>query len=99
MMKLDRCVRCRGTSFKSTKMLLTRSVDGREFAAHVPARQCKTCGEEYFVAADGVRFELAVARRLAELGASSAAAFRFMRRTVGLQAGELAQLLGVVRET
>jgi putative transcriptional regulator len=97
--KLQRCVRCGGTSFKAAKKRLARNLDGRDFETEIPALQCKTCGEQYFAATDGVRFELAVARRLAELGAASAEAFRFMRKTIGMQAGELAMLLGVARET
>lgn len=98
-MKLQKCVNCAGTAFRDAKRRLARTVDGREFEAEVPARQCKACGAMYIDAGDGERFELAVAGRLAEMGAASAEAFRFMRKAIGMQAGELAALFGIARET
>lgn len=93
------CVGCKGKSFKNVKKRLERQVDSRTFFVNVPAWQCKACDEVYHDGVWGSKFELAVAGQLANFGTVSADAFRYMRRALGMQSGELATLLGVARET
>ena len=46
-----------------------------------------------------MRFEAAIATELARRGAASGEAFKYMRRHLGLRAGELAQFLSLAPET
>jgi len=95
---MKRCGRC-------DQLLVTRKVDvSREVAGHVfvaglPARVCRSCGETSYEASVLQRFDLHVASHLAEAGVGSGAAFRFMRKALGLRAVDLAELLDVSPET
>jgi putative zinc finger/helix-turn-helix YgiT family protein len=82
-----------------TKVAERRKVAGHTFTAELAAEQCKVCGETYVDAADIEAFELAIARALAQSGASNGEAFRFMRKALGFTAVELGDLLGVAAET
>jgi len=75
-----------------------RSVAGHTFVADMPANICG-CGESVIDYAPLHRFNLAIAGKLAELGASSGEAFKFMRKAIGMKAADLAALLHVVPET
>jgi DNA-binding transcriptional regulator YiaG len=78
------------------KEKITRRVAGVVFAAELPVR---LSGEgPVFHARDLRRFELSVARRLAELGVITGEAFRFMRKSMGLTVAQVAALLDVALE-
>ncbi|MSP17533.1 MAG: helix-turn-helix domain-containing protein [Myxococcales bacterium] len=81
------------------KVERVREVTGRLFSTVLPARRCANCGEEYFTLADLARFDLAVARSLADAGVFDAPAVLFMRKALGLPAKDLAALLDVRAET
>jgi DNA-binding transcriptional regulator YiaG len=76
-----------------------RAVAGHTFVADLPAYVCKSCGESVIDYATLHRFNLAIAGRIAELGASSGEAFKFMRKAIGMKAVDLATLLNVAPET
>jgi DNA-binding transcriptional regulator YiaG len=72
-------------------------VAGHTFVAELPTRMLEGQLVVDFKVLEA--FELAVARKLADSGESAGEAFRFMRKAIGLPATELAELLGVARET
>jgi DNA-binding transcriptional regulator YiaG len=74
-------------------------VDGRKFKAELAARACGKCGEAIVALDELDRFTLAVAVALAQSGAHSGDAIRFMRKAIGLSATALAELLDVSMET
>lgn len=96
---MKRCVQCKGQTFEQTEHKLEQTVGDQTFAATIPAQRCTACGETYFSASDGIRFEQAVAAKLAQSGAATGDAFRCLRRTLRLRAIDLAPLLGVAAET
>ncbi len=65
----------------------------------VPAVTCPKCGEVYVEGAALERFELEAADAVTRAGVVSGATFRFLRHALGLQAKELAPLLGATPET
>src|SRR5262249_42535841 len=65
----------------------------------VPAVRCGKCEEVYLDGPSLGRFDLEVAGRLAGLGSSEPAAFRFMRKAIGMPAEELARWLNVTPMT
>ncbi|MBI5480119.1 MAG: type II toxin-antitoxin system MqsA family antitoxin [Deltaproteobacteria bacterium] len=69
------------------------------FVAAVPARVCDACGEGLVSYARAKELELGVAAQLAAIGDASAAAFKYMRKTLAMRATDLAELLGVTPET
>ena len=97
---MKRCTHCDSAALLAeTTAENTREVAGHLFVAFLPAKRCNACGKVYFDAAILERFELYVAAALAEAGVKSGAAFRFMRKAIGMRAAELAQLLDVSAET
>lgn len=95
---MTRCARCQG-SLARTEADATREVLGHLFVASVPARQCKTCSAVSYEGAVLERFDLHIAASIARSGVSSGAAFRFLRKALGLRAGDIASLLDVSVET
>ena len=94
-----KCVNCRGVKFEAVERKVTRTVGDQVFSATVPAERCRACGEGYVRAADGIRFEAAIAIELARRGTTGGEAFRYMRRHLQLSGGDLARLLSVAPET
>jgi putative zinc finger/helix-turn-helix YgiT family protein len=76
-----------------------RTVGGHVFVGEVTASSCPKCGEVYYDGQALERLEVAVARELAERGLVSGAAFKFMRKALGMRAADLAELLDVAAET
>lgn len=95
---MKQCAKCQGT-LSATEVPEEVTVAGATFAGKVAARRCDACGELYVAAEDALRFDLRVARELGSRGAATGEAFRFMRKTLGLRAVDLAELLGVAAET
>ena len=95
---MKRCTRCDGV-LVARKVDVSRDVADHVFVASLPARLCRSCGETSYEAAVLQRFDLHVANRLAEAGVGGGAAFRFMRKALGLRAVDLAELLDVSAET
>lgn len=95
---MKRCAECKGPVV-TRNVDVTREVAGHVFFAVLPARHCRACDDGAFD--DGVleRFELHVATKLADAGLQSGAAFRFMRKALGLRAVDLGELLDVSPET
>lgn len=95
---MRKCVECGSERFKAGEVEHEAVVDGRTYRAKVPAELCVKCGEDYTTAADLGRFELAVARQLADRGPIGGEGLRFMRGVLGLQAQDFAETLGVTPE-
>lgn len=98
-MRLKRCAQCGGTDLRDVNEAVVRTFDAITVSARLPAQRCTKCKEVYFHGPVIERFDLEVARRLAELGAGTGRAFQFMRKTAGIRAVDLAALLGVTGET
>ena len=94
-----KCVTCGNEQMVSGTERAIRSVAGYTFVADVPASTCKKCGESMIDYTPLHLFNLAIAGKLAKLGASSGDAFKFMRKAIGMKASDLAALLHVVPET
>lgn len=60
---------------------------------------CSICGERYYEAKDLIAAEDAVTRELVARGIRDSAVFKYLRKALGLEATELADLLGVTPET
>jgi DNA-binding transcriptional regulator YiaG len=75
---------------------ITQDVAGLVFTAEIPVRTSRE--GPVFHARDLRRFELSVARRLAELGLATGEAFRFMRKSLGLPIAQVAALFDVAPE-
>ncbi|MSP60398.1 MAG: helix-turn-helix domain-containing protein [Myxococcales bacterium] len=99
MIKLRNCVRCESDRLEDANVERLREVSGHVFSTVLPARRCGNCGEEYFEGVDLVRFDLAVARALADAAVFDGPAVLFMRKALGLLAKDLAALLAVRAET
>ncbi len=96
---MKRCERCKTGKLEKTVAPDSVEVGKHVFTAKVPGLKCRQCGEIYFDGPSLERFELRVAVELARAGESSGDVMRFMRKTAGLRAMELAELLGVTPET
>jgi len=74
---------------------MVRELDGRRFAAELPARRCVACGESLVRGPALLAFEHALALELARSGSVGPEGFRFLRRMAGLDGKKLAALLDV----
>lgn len=92
------CMRCQAE--KVSSITLDDSIDacGHTFTAQLPAERCGGCGEIVIRGEDIRKFELRIAVELAKAGLRSGEAFRFLRKSLGLEPAALAQLLDVPEE-
>ena len=96
---MKRCAQCSSTKLAKVEETEEVHVGKWTFTATLPATRCTSCGETYINGEVLCRFEGYAARKLAELGIREGAAFRFMRKTLGMRAADLAELLSVTPET
>ena len=96
---MKRCVQCQGETLVKTVAEDSVTVAGRTFTASMPATKCARCGETSFHGSDLADLELKVAAIIAREGPSDGETFKYMRKTFGLRAVDLAQLLDVAPET
>jgi putative zinc finger/helix-turn-helix YgiT family protein len=101
---MKRCPICKSTDLRQVeeKHTVTLQLRGGPLAlvvAGVPAVKCGACGEGFFKGEDLERAELAAAAEVADRGLREGAAFRFMRKVLGLRAEDLAGLLDVTEGT
>jgi putative zinc finger/helix-turn-helix YgiT family protein len=94
-----KCVTCSNGQMTQSEVEIRREVGDHVFLATVPGYRCDACGEVQFEGADLARFELEVARTLAESGVASGEAFRWMRKALDLRAIDVAELFSVTPET
>lgn len=96
---MKRCSECDRERLLQTTEPNTLTVAGRSFSANVPAWRCEACGKTHLDGSSFEDFELAVALELATQGPASGETFRFMRKSIGMRAADLAELLDVTPET
>lgn len=94
-----RCFNCKSTELVAAEHEDRIEVSGHRFTRSLPVMRCTRCGEETTKGQDIEAFELEVAAELARHGELPADAFKYMRRTLGMKAAELAELLDVAPET
>lgn len=75
------------------------TIDGVTVTADLPSWTCQKCGETYFVGTTLESFQLTAAEAFGRLGLVSGHVLKFMRKTLGMRATDLASLLGVTPET
>jgi putative zinc finger/helix-turn-helix YgiT family protein len=91
---MDTCADCRAELVEG--LAETRIVVGdQEFKNMLPGLVCPECGESYVDYPVMKEFELQVAQQVALNGPVTGAAFRFMRKALGMPSGQLAELFGV----
>lgn len=95
----QKCPSCKGKEFEQSRQRDERQVAGFTFAAELTIYRCKSCTEVLFVLSEIGQFEKQIAGWLARKGILSGEAFRFMRKSIGLRASELAPLLDLTSET
>src|SRR4051812_30180607 len=93
------CCKCGSAARNESVLRAERQIDGQLFVAELPARKCSSCEDQAIEAPALQAFDAAVAGELARSGASSPAAFRFLRKSLGLTAVELGDLLELRPET
>lgn len=91
---MKRCVEC-GGKLGSVQTEEVFTVGEHKISMELPARRCTVCGELYVAGDDAERAELMVAAQLLSMGIDTGAAFRFMRKSLGLRAADLADLLNL----
>jgi putative zinc finger/helix-turn-helix YgiT family protein len=96
---MKRCVKCKANRVHPVELAETVSVGTIDFEATVDGFRCDACQEEYLDGQDAQKLEMLVSKWLAQHGVATREAFRFMRKSVGLRAADLAALLDVTPET
>jgi len=98
---MKRCPNCKAPSSLLRQAYVPHEarIGRRTFTGDLPAVRCGRCNSVFVHAPNVERFELIVAERLARAGVSSGDAFRFMRKSLGVRAADLATQIGVTPET
>ena len=94
-----KCVNCGNADLVRGVVPLAVTVASVEFASELPGRRCPACGYSTVNGPAAVRFELLIAAELVARGLRGGAAFKFMRKALGMKAAELAQAFNVAPET
>lgn len=94
-----KCFNCGEPTFKRGVVPIAVTVGVVEFAGDVPGGKCSSCGASTVNGEAGARLELQVAAELVPRGLRSGAAFRFMRKGLGMKAAEVAEVMNVAAET
>lgn len=99
------CVQCKGSDLRDVKDVHDRKfhLAGGQVIPfrfdEVPVTLCGTCGERYFAAGIGTAEDNAMTRELIARQIRDPAVFKWFRKSAGLKATELAEILGVTAET
>ena len=96
---MKRCAMCGATRLRSENVLLTRKIAGHAFRARVPEYICDACGERFTTSEDLGSFDDAVALAVADARITTPDAVRYLRKALGMTGQELADLLGVRKES
>ena len=96
---MKRCYDCKAEKLVDATADLELEVNGRKFQTTVPAIRCAGCGKQTIDGFALGAFELSTAGELARRGEVSPESFKFMRKTLGMRAVDLAELLDVTPET
>ena len=94
-----RCFACKSEALTTSTTADEFRFGDAVYSVVVPCLRCEACGELTVAGADSERAELAVAYALSAHGSVTGAAFRHMRKVVGISRGDMAGMLGVVPET
>lgn len=92
------CAFCGADKVRKGNVALVREVGNHVFSTTVTGLTCDACGESLTDIRDGERFDLAIAEILSET-APNGDSFRFLRKTAGLRAKDLARMIGVTGDT
>jgi DNA-binding transcriptional regulator YiaG len=96
---MKRCYQCDSEKLAIKNLPDEMEVAGVNFLADVPTTVCENCGAATISSRALGSFELAIARKLGQLGVREGEAFRFMRKAIGKRAMDLAQELDSTPET
>lgn len=96
---MKQCPTCGRSGIGPGTTTLSHRLGDSTFTAEVPAEVCPHCGESLVHSKDLRWFETAVARAAMEAGLHNGEALRWMRKSAGLRAVDVAALLGVTPET
>jgi putative zinc finger/helix-turn-helix YgiT family protein len=94
-----KCPECGKAELKAAQVPLSIVMAGTELVSEVPGRRCSKCKFSTVSGEAGARFELLVAAELVKRGLRSGASFKFLRKTLGMKATELARVMNVAAET
>ena len=94
-----KCINCGQAEFVRGAVPHSVTVAEVEFTTELPGQRCPACGYSTVNGPAAVRFELLVADELFKRGLRSGAAFKFMRKALGMKAAEIASAFNVAPET
>jgi DNA-binding transcriptional regulator YiaG len=89
------CSRCDRNRLVAIHLDDTLEVCGHSFTAQLPAEKCEFCGQVVIQGHDVRLFELRVAVEIAKAGLRTGESFKYLRKAVGMEAANLAELLDV----
>ena len=94
-----KCPMCTKGTVEAADVELSERVAGHTFTATIRGERCAACGEVFYPGPAVEAFEIAVARALTSTDEASGETFKYARKAMGIRAEDLANLLGVTRET
>jgi len=95
---LKRCSQCGGVIARARKEIV-RSVRDTTYTVRAPAHVCQSCRDVTFEDEVLTRADLEIACAIVARARPSGEALRFLRKSIGMRAADLASLLSVTPET
>ena len=92
------CTRCDRERVVPITLDDSMDVCGHTFTANLPAEKCQACGQIAIQAHDLKLFELRIACELAKAGLRTGDSFKYLRKSLGMDAKGLGDLLDVPPE-
>lgn len=96
---MSHCAICKKGILNPVMVEYHRQIEERLFKAEIAAHICSECKELYYDGPILERFELQAALELLKMGEKRGSAVRFIRKSLGFLAKDLAELLGTTAET
>lgn len=94
-----RCIECKKGTLQVNLIDTKREVAGHTFVIPRWGRTCSICKEVFFDDEEVTKIDFVIARKLIDAGISNGKAFKFVRKSAGLRAASLAELLSVTIDT
>ena len=94
-----KCASCGKANLRAVRREHTHTVGSQQFSAEIEVLECPNCGNRELTAEQMKTLERMAALHIAQHGPVSGKTFRYMRRTAGIPAKEVAEAVGVAPET
>lgn len=96
---LTKCAKCNEGTLRRGSRAQTYPVGEQTFSVQIDVLECPKCGHYYVETGALQSLQRSVGKHLAEHGPATGVTFRYMRKSIGMAAKDVAELLATTPET